>query len=77
MQNDTIIIKHDSEDKMVLYYLIFIIIWIIIGFIAFITSLVCFGRSGTIAEKIIGLLLAIFFGPFYFLFYGFNEGYCR
>ena len=51
--------------------------WIIIGFAAFITSIVCFGRSGTMVEKIIGLLLAIFFGPFYFLFYAFNEGYCR
>ena len=77
MQNDTIIIKHDSEDKMVLYYLIFIIIWIIIGFIAFITSLVCFGRSGTIAEKIIGLLLAILFGPFYFIFFFADSTYCK
>lgn len=51
--------------------------WVILGFAAFITSIICFGRTGSTAEKIIGLLLAIFFGPFYFLFYAFNEGYCR
>ena len=51
--------------------------WAIAGFAAFITSIICFGRSGSTEEKIIGLLLAIFFGPFYFLFYAFNQGYCK
>ena len=58
-------------------FLIIMFLWIIVGFAAFVSSIVCFGRSGTMVEKIIGLLLAIFFGPFYFLFYGFNQGYCR
>ena len=57
--------------------IIFICVWIFIGLVAFILSLVCFARSGSTFEKIIGLLLAIFFGPFYFLFYVFNKGYCR
>lgn len=57
--------------------LLFLFFWMILGLAAFITSIVCFGRSGSTAEKIIGLLLAIFFGPFYFLFYAFNGGYCR
>jgi len=75
---------HVSEEQVVsqmnpalsITLLVFIIIWILIGFAAFITSLVCFGRSGTILEKIIGLLLAIFFGPFYFIFFFFAGGYC-
>jgi hypothetical protein len=57
--------------------LIFLFFWMIIGLAAFITSIVCFERSGSTTEKIIGLLLAIFFGPFYFFFYAFNGGYCR
>jgi hypothetical protein len=52
-------------------------IWVLLGLIAFILSLVCFARSGSILEKILGLLLAIFFGPFYFIFYAVNSGYCR
>jgi hypothetical protein len=55
----------------------FLFIWVFIGLVAFIMSLVCFARSGTTFDKIMGLLLAIFFGPFYFLFYVFNGGYCR
>ena len=64
-----------SKSVIVLY--IFLLLWGLIGLIAFIMSLICFGRSGTLTEKIIGLLLAIFFGPLYFIFYIFNEKYCR
>jgi len=60
-----------------IFFIIFILIWALIGLIAFIMSLVCFGRSGTLLEKTIGLLLAIFFGPLYFIFYMFNASYCR
>jgi hypothetical protein len=60
-----------------LAYLIFIWVWIIIGISAFITSLFCFSRNGRLIDKIIGLVLAIFFGPFYFLFYAFNSDYCK
>jgi hypothetical protein len=58
-------------------FIIILFMWILFGIIAFIMSLVCFGRSGTLLEKFIGLLLAIFYGPFYFLFYIFNSSYCR
>jgi len=64
-----------SKSLIVLY--IFLLLWGLIGLIAFIMSLICFGRSGTLSEKIIGLLLAIFFGPLYFIFYIFNKKYCR
>ena len=60
-----------------LFLVIILLMWILFGIIAFIMSLVCFGRSGTLLEKIIGLLLAIFFGPLYFIFYIFNPSYCR
>ncbi len=56
--------------------LIFLIIWMIIGIIAFITSIICFGYSGSMTEKVIGLLLALIFGPFYFLYFYLNKNYC-
>jgi hypothetical protein len=70
-------INTESAKKFSFAIIALAIFWIILGFAAFITSIICFGRSGSIYEKIIGLLLAIFFGPFYFLFYAFNAGYCR
>ncbi len=55
---------------------IFLLVWVIVGTIAFIISLFCFGFSGSITEKIIGLVLAIFFGPFYFIYFYLNKNYC-
>jgi len=56
--------------------LILILVWVVAGLAAFITSLVCFGKGGSMGEKIIGLLLAIFFGPFYWLYFIFAKSYC-
>ena len=64
-------------NKYIYTYLTFVIIWLIFGIIAFITSLICFGKNSSMTEKIIGLLLAIFFGPFYFIFFFFNDNYCK
>ena len=56
---------------------IFVVLWIFVGLAAFIMSLVCFGRSGSTAQHIIGLLLAIFFGPFYWIYYFAVSSYCK
>ena len=57
--------------------LIILLIWSLFGLIAFITSIVCFTRSGSAFDKVMGLLLAIFFGPLYFLFFAFSGSYCK
>jgi hypothetical protein len=56
---------------------LFVLIWAILGVAAFIASLVCFGRSGTVGEKFLGLILAFFLGPFYWLYFFLNPDYCR
>jgi uncharacterized membrane protein len=53
------------------------IVWVLAGVVGFIWSLVCFGRSGTTTQKVIGLLLAIFFGPFYWIYFAVSKDYCR
>ena len=56
-----------------------VIIWLLATIGALIQSLVCMlssGRSGSTAQKIGGFLLAWFFGPFYWFFYGISD-YCR
>lgn len=56
---------------------IFIIFWSMAGLIAFGMSLVCFGYSGSIAEKMLGFLLAFLFGPFYWIYYLSSSTYCK
>lgn len=56
---------------------VFALLWFLAGLIAFIWSLVCFAKSGTTADKVLGLLLAFFFGPLYFFYLGFYKSYCR
>jgi hypothetical protein len=69
--------ENNPLQKSIILIYIFILLWALLGLIAFIMSLVCFGRSGTLVEKILGLLLAVFFGPLYFIFYVFNTKYCK
>lgn len=57
--------------------LVVIVIFVIVAIYCLIKSLMCFGKSGSTAEKIIGLLIAFFTGPFYLLYLNFNEGYCN
>jgi hypothetical protein len=53
------------------------ITWVLFGVLAFIFSLICFGYSGSVLEKLLGLLLAVFFGPFYFIYYFASGSYCK
>ena len=58
----------DNKSPAKIVVMIIVTIWIILGIAAFIMSIVCFGRSGTTGQHVVGLLLAIFFGPIYFVF---------
>ena len=67
-----------KENRWVVYFiLIFILLWVVLGFVAFIYSLICFKYESSMIEKLIGLLLAIFTGPLYFIYYNFNSNYCK
>jgi hypothetical protein len=52
-------------------------LWVLAGLAAFIMSLVCFGKSGSTSEHVLGLLLAMFFGPFYWIYYFVSQTYCK
>ena len=57
--------------------LTFFFLWSLIGFIAFIYSLYCFGKSGTILDKTVGFIVAVLTGPFFFLYLYVNRKYCK
>ncbi len=56
---------------------LFALAWILAGLAAFVMSIICFGRSGSVGQHIVGFLLAMFFGPFYWIFYGVSPDYCN
>ena len=69
--------ENKSSQQMSSAILVIVILWLLAGIAAFIWSLVCFGRSGTMAQKIIGLLLSMFLGPFYWIYFYVSKDYCR
>ena len=53
------------------------LIWVFTGILAFLTSLICFAFNGTMSDKFLGLIVALVIGPFYWLYFIFNNtGYC-
>ncbi len=42
-------------------------VWALVGFAALVKAGMCFGSDSTLAEKLLGLLLAFLLGPFYFI----------
>ena len=62
---------------MVSMIMIAVFLWAIAGIAAFIMSIVCFGRSGTTGQHVIGLALAVLFGPVYWIYYYVAKGYCK
>lgn len=55
----------------------FAILWFTFGLIGFILSLVCFGYSGSAGEKIMGVVIALALGPWFFLYYFSSGSYCK
>lgn len=60
-----------------LIIILLIVLLAVVTITAFIHSLICFGRSGTTTDKVVGVLVAWFTGPFFYLYRSFNKGYCR
>jgi hypothetical protein len=62
-----------KKDSMVAFL---ITIWILLGMAGLVASIVCFGFSGSLMEKLIGILFAIVGGPFYWVYFIYNRNYC-
>ena len=67
-----------SKDIYFFYGVVgFFIIWFIIGVAAFFNSLFCFGSDSSLVENILGLVLALVVGPFYYIYYFVSPTYCK
>lgn len=69
----------DNKDEKVTVQIfgLFLFIWIVVGLAAFVWSLYCFGKTGSMLQKLIGLIMAVFFGPLFFILYKFSPTYCK
>lgn len=61
--------------ELVVY--VFLFLWTLLGLIAFIYSLYCFGKRGSALDKAVGLILAVLTGPLFFLYLYVNRRYCK
>lgn len=66
-----------SASNFVLVLMLIAIIWFLLGIAGFIMSLVCLGRSGTVLQHVIGILMAVLFGPLYWIYYIVDGSYCK
>jgi hypothetical protein len=59
-----------------LFVSILVLVWFIAGITAFFASFICLFYNGSVTDKTIGVLLGLFLGPFYWLYYIYNMNYC-
>jgi uncharacterized membrane protein len=59
-----------------IWLILLALIWFFAGIAAFFASIVCMFYNSSIADKVVGLLLALFFGPLYWGFYIYKASYC-
>lgn len=70
--------NHNNEGKWIpITILIIIFVWTILGLAGFIWSIVCFTKNNKTSLNVLGFLLAVLFGPFYWIYFIFNKSYCR
>jgi hypothetical protein len=58
------------------FYGFFLLLWVVLGLAAFVMSVLCFGYSGTTAQHAVGVMFALLFGPFYWVYYAVSADYC-
>jgi hypothetical protein len=56
---------------------LFTFVWVMLGLIAFLWSIYCFGKTGTIFQKFIGIIMSMFMGPLFFFYYRYSPTYCK
>jgi hypothetical protein len=66
-----------SSNIYIFFYSLIVLIWVISGLFGFIVSIICLFYESSPGEKILGLVLGIFTGPFYWLYYILNVNYCN
>lgn len=51
--------------------------WVLLGLAGFVYSLVCAGKTPSMARAIMGIVIAVLFGPLYWVYWYADKQYCR
>ena len=67
-----------NSKPIILFWMVTILwfVWIIFGLLAFAWSIACVGRSETFYHDVIGIILAMTCGPFYWIYFVAVKKYC-
>ena len=58
------------------FVFVFTLLWFITGLLGWLMSIYCFKYNKTKIENVVGVLIAILLGPFYWLYYIYMQNYC-
>ena len=75
-ENDWTIMSHHRPPLLT----IIMVIWVVFALAAIVQSLVCSMKTGTPTQKLLGIVTAILFGPFYWIYWAVarkEECYCK
>lgn len=68
--------NNNFDNFLSIILLIFTFIWFLTGIAAWITSILCFVDKKNKIQNVVGFLIALFLGPFYWLYYIYMDKYC-
>lgn len=74
---DRVSVRWNTFLWMIVTLLILALTWFALGAAAWVTAIMCFQRSGTFVDHLLGFLVAILTGPLFWIFYFVRSGYCR
>ena len=61
---------------MSLFVFVFTLLWFLTGLFGWLMSIYCFNYNKTKIQNVVGILIATFLGPFYWLYYIYMQNYC-
>ena len=76
-QPDNEVVVEDQKLAYNSFVVFFVIIWVILGLMGLLFSVVCFAYEGSFMQNWVGFLTAIVLGPFYWIYFAFADPtYC-
>jgi hypothetical protein len=77
-QEEELVVVQNQKSQAGFLAALIVFIWMMLGLLGFITSLVCFARGGSFEEKWVGLLSSVVLGPLYWIYFMYaSPTYCK
>ncbi len=68
--------KKNREQKLSAALIVFV--WLILGVASYVMSVKCFNSPKSRgSDNLAGVIIAIFLGPLYWIYFAMNKSYCR